>query len=68
MFVHVCRYYRYVRCYLNSFRITTPSLTHAATHARTLSRDAFGRPPPRVLAPEGDTPARTPVSSRVVTW
>eukprot|EP00965_Chrysotila_dentata_P105465 3483060-Pleurochrysis_carterae.AAC.3 len=66
MSVHVDRYSWCVRCYLTSFRITTPSLAHAATHARSPSRGALGRPPPRVLAPKRDTRARLLVSSRVL--
>eukprot|EP00965_Chrysotila_dentata_P093058 3073488-Pleurochrysis_carterae.AAC.1 len=66
MSVHVYRYFRYVRCYLTSCRITTPSLAHAATHARTPTRGALGRPPPPVLAPKGNTRARLLVSSRVL--
>eukprot|EP00965_Chrysotila_dentata_P188043 6172496-Pleurochrysis_carterae.AAC.1 len=42
----------------SSRRINTPSLAHAAKHARTLSRGALGRPPPCVHAPDRDTHSR----------
>eukprot|EP00965_Chrysotila_dentata_P023099 765722-Pleurochrysis_carterae.AAC.1 len=49
--LYVCWYFRYVRCYLTSFRINSPTLAHAAKLARPLSCGALGRPPPHVHAP-----------------
>eukprot|EP00965_Chrysotila_dentata_P022874 758246-Pleurochrysis_carterae.AAC.5 len=68
MFVHVCWYFRYVRCYFISCRINTPPLAHATKRARTLSRGALDRPPPCVHVPGRDTRARTLASTRVVNW
>eukprot|EP00965_Chrysotila_dentata_P044800 1488896-Pleurochrysis_carterae.AAC.2 len=65
--LHDCCYFHYVRCYITSFRINTPTLAHTAKLARTLPRGALGRPPPpRARPPSGAHDLAKPASKRVV--